>query len=62
LKKQYQAAGLPEWHRNGPLLYCEGDLIFVPGLGLDARARVKDGSNLASLTWIPGAGNPVAAP
>jgi tRNA(Ile)-lysidine synthase len=62
LKKQYQAAGLPEWHRNGPLLYCEGGLIFVPGLGLDARARVKDGSNLASLTWIPGAGNPVAAP
>jgi len=37
LKKQYQAAGVAPWDRNGPLVYAEGRLLFVPGLGIDAR-------------------------
>jgi tRNA(Ile)-lysidine synthase len=37
LKKQYQAAGLAAWQRDGPLVYADDRLLFVPGLGLDAR-------------------------
>jgi tRNA(Ile)-lysidine synthase len=37
LKKQYQAAGIAEWQREGPLVYAHGRLLFVPGLGIDAR-------------------------
>jgi tRNA(Ile)-lysidine synthase len=37
LKKQYQAAGIAAWQREGPLLYAGDQLVFVPGLGLDAR-------------------------
>ena len=37
LKKQYQAAGIAAWQREGPLVYAEGRLLFVPGLGIDAR-------------------------
>lgn len=38
LKKQFQAAGVAAWQRQGPLLYdASGVLLFVPGLGLDAR-------------------------
>jgi len=37
LKKQHQAAGVPVWQREGPLLYAGEQLVFVPGLGLDAR-------------------------
>jgi tRNA(Ile)-lysidine synthase len=37
LKKQYQDAGVAAWQRNGPLVYADGKLLFVPGLGIDAR-------------------------
>jgi tRNA(Ile)-lysidine synthase len=37
LKKQYQAAGIAAWQRGGPLVYAGGRLLFVPGLGIDAR-------------------------
>jgi tRNA(Ile)-lysidine synthase len=37
LKKQYQAAGIAAWERDGPLVYADGKLLFVPGLGIDAR-------------------------
>ncbi len=38
LKKQFQAAGVPAWARDGPLVYSGGQLVYVPGLGLDARS------------------------
>ncbi len=38
LKKQFQAAGIAPWQRCAPLLYCDGRLVFVPGLGIDASA------------------------
>ena len=57
LKKQYQAAGVPAWQRGGPLLYSDGQLLFVPGLGIDARAR---GCRRASRSWRwPGASAPM---
>jgi tRNA(Ile)-lysidine synthase len=50
LKKQYQAAGIDAWQRDGPLVYAEGKLLFVPGLGIDARWVKTEGRGL-TLHW-----------
>jgi tRNA(Ile)-lysidine synthase len=56
LKKQYQAAGLPAESRAGPLVFdATGALLFVPGLGVDARAWAPPGTPQWSLRWIPAA-------
>jgi tRNA(Ile)-lysidine synthase len=51
LKKQYQAAGVPAWEREGPLVYSGGQLVFVPGLGLDARVIGLPGQAQLQLRW-----------
>lgn len=51
LKLQFQAAGVPAWERDGPLMYCGGQLVFVPGLGLDARVIGLPGQVQVRLTW-----------
>lgn len=56
LKKQYQAAGVPAWDRDGPLVYSGGQLVFVPGLGIDARVVGLPGQALVSLRWEPRSG------
>ncbi|WP_428423091.1 tRNA lysidine(34) synthetase TilS [Methylibium sp.] len=53
LKKQYQAAAVPAWARGGPLLYSDGRLVFVPGLGIDARALAPRGEPQLRLAWEP---------
>jgi tRNA(Ile)-lysidine synthase len=53
LKKQYQALGIPDWERGGPLLYGGEQLLFVPGLGIDARVRAGKGVIQASIDWTP---------
>jgi tRNA(Ile)-lysidine synthase len=56
LKKQYQAAGVAVWQREGPLLYAGEQLVFVPGLGLDARvcAQAPHGRRaVLALQWRP---------
>lgn len=53
LKKQYQAAGIPAWERGGPLVYSGGQLVFVPGLGLDARVIGLPGQPQMQLSWQP---------
>jgi tRNA(Ile)-lysidine synthase len=53
LKKQFQSAGVPAWERNGPLVYSGGKLVFVPGLGLDARVIGLPGQALVTLRWLP---------
>jgi tRNA(Ile)-lysidine synthase len=53
LKKQFQAAGVPAWAREGPLIYSGGQLLFVPGLGIDARALAWPGQPQMRLTWLP---------
>lgn len=53
LKKQFQAAGLAAWDRSGPVLVSQGQLIFVPGLGIDARSLASDGEPQAMLAWEP---------
>jgi tRNA(Ile)-lysidine synthase len=52
LKKQYQAAGMPAWSRDAPLLFsADGRLLFVPGLGADARVLAAPGQPRVSLSW-----------
>lgn len=54
LKKQFQAAGIPAWARAAPLLVAaDGTLLFVPGLGIDARALAMPGRPRVSLEWLP---------
>jgi tRNA(Ile)-lysidine synthase len=54
LKKQYQAAAVPAWARGGPLLYGgNGRLLFVPGLGIDARVLAAPGEPQLALRWEP---------
>lgn len=52
LKKQFQMAAVPAWAREGPLLYSGGQLVFVPGLGLDARVLALPGQPQVGLRWI----------
>ena len=57
LKKQFQAAGVPEHQRAVPLLWSAyGALLFVPGLGLDARHWAPAGQPALALRWCPDAG------
>ncbi len=51
LKKAWQEAGVPAWDREGPLLFHGEQLVFVPGLGLDARALASSGESRFSLIW-----------
>src|ERR1700694_2717388 len=38
LKNLFQEAGVPPWQRDRlPLLFCGGDLVWRPGLGVDAQ-------------------------
>ncbi len=52
LKKQFQALSVPAWRRDGPLVYCGEQLLYVPGLGIDARAVGGNGGAQASLEWL----------
>jgi len=55
LKKQFQAAGVPAWQRHAPLLHDrDGHLLWVPGLGVDARALAPPGAPQWRLRWLPG--------
>lgn len=54
LKKQFQAAGVPAWARTGPVLRAlDGQLIYVVGLGPDARAIAAPGAPQVSVSWLP---------
>jgi len=52
LKKQFQSAGLPAWQRGGPLVYGGGELMYVPGLGIDARVQALGGVAMLGLHWL----------
>lgn len=55
LKKCWQTAGIPAPQREGPHLYIAQTLVFVPGLGLDARAVEQSSEPLLALRWHPAA-------
>ncbi len=51
LKLQFQAAGVPAWQRSGPVVVGAGRVVYVPGLGLDARAVAEPGTPRLSIDW-----------
>ncbi|MBQ0930993.1 tRNA lysidine(34) synthetase TilS [Ideonella sp. 3Y2] len=51
LKKQFQTLGIPAWQRQGPLLWSGAQLLWVPGLGVEAQARAAAGEPQLSLEW-----------
>ena len=53
LKLQFQAAGVPPWQRFGPVICHRGATVFVPGLGIDARALAPPGHRQVGLRWQP---------
>jgi tRNA(Ile)-lysidine synthase len=54
LKNLFQEAGVPAWRRDRlPLLYCGEDLVWVPGLGVDARYRASGGAPGLVPEWRP---------
>ena len=43
LKNLFQEAGVPPWERDRlPLIVCGGDLVWVPGLGVDVKYRAAE--------------------
>ena len=53
LKKQFQARGVSAPARGGPLVWRGERLLFVPGLGPDARAIAPAGVAQRCLRWEP---------
>lgn len=53
LKKCFQDRAVPAWLRQGPMLVCGSELVFVAGLGVDARHLAEAGSPQLRLSWIP---------
>ncbi|WP_294636130.1 tRNA lysidine(34) synthetase TilS, partial [uncultured Aquabacterium sp.] len=53
LKKQFQQAAVPAWLRRGPLCWQGGSVLFVPGLGMDARHWAAAGEPQWALQWVP---------
>ncbi len=53
LKKQFQDLGVPAWARQGPLLWAGDRLLWVPGLGVDARVMAEPGAEQWALEWVP---------
>ena len=60
LKKQYQAAKLPAWERDGPLIFSAGQLVYASGLGIDARRLARPGEPQLTLEWVRDGGAPGA--
>jgi tRNA(Ile)-lysidine synthase len=57
LKLQYQASGVAPTERDGPVVCREdGGVVFVAGLGIDARAVAADGDEQVAIAWLPGVG------
>jgi tRNA(Ile)-lysidine synthase len=52
LKNLFQEAGVPPWQRERlPLLYSGDDLVWVPGLGIDARFQASRGAQGLLPEW-----------
>ncbi len=55
LKNLFQEAGIPPWERDSlPLVYCGGELVWVPGLGIAAGFRAPSGRAGLLPEWIRG--------
>jgi tRNA(Ile)-lysidine synthase len=56
LRKQYQQQAVPAWCRGGPLVWRSDQLLFVPGLGMDARCWAPEDEPQWKLVWQPDKG------
>lgn len=57
LKNLFQEAGVPPWERARlPLIFCGADLIWAPGLGVDARYRAGPTALGIVPEWRPDGG------
>lgn len=53
LKNLFQEAGVPPWQRERlPLLFRGDDLVWVPGLGIDARFQAARGARGLVPEWL----------
>jgi tRNA(Ile)-lysidine synthase len=52
MKKAFQAAGIAAWQRDAPLVFSGDRLLYVPGLGIDARCTTETGRPRRSLEWV----------
>lgn len=55
LKRQFQSVGVPAWARSAPLFFASDALVYVPGLGVDARFQAPVGASQWGLRWLPDA-------
>jgi tRNA(Ile)-lysidine synthase len=63
LKKAFQSAGVPAWQRaDSVLVAADGRLIYVPGLGIDARVLAPQGESQMALHYEPAPGQWCSAP
>ena len=54
LKNLFQEAGVPPWERERlPLLFCGNDLVWAPGLGVDAKYLSAGGAPGIVPSWQP---------
>lgn len=54
LKNLFQEAGVPPWERERvPCVYCGDELVWVPGLGVDARFQARAGEAGVLPEWRP---------
>jgi tRNA(Ile)-lysidine synthase len=54
LKGLLQDAGMPPWQRDSlPLVFCDGVLAVVPGVGVDAAFRAVSGTPGYEIRWRP---------
>ena len=54
LKNLFQEAGVPPWRRERlPMLFCGSDLVWVPGLGVDAAWQAGSGAPGIVPAWRP---------
>lgn len=53
LKNLLQEACIPPWERDGlPLLTCDGEVVWVPGLGVDCRYRCSPWEDGVNPRWV----------
>ena len=58
LKNLLQEAGVPPWRRDGlPLLFCSGDLVWAPGIGIACKYQAKEGEPALMPGWRAAAGS-----